>query len=53
MLFLPDEFNNVKIDVLLDSGAYINAISERDAENVQQNASQCIINEAPPPPSKD
>ena len=32
MLFLPVEFNTVKIDALVDSGAYINAISERDAE---------------------
>ena len=30
MLFLPVEFNTVKMDALLDSGAYINAISERD-----------------------
>ena len=33
MRFLPVEFNTVKIDALVDSGAYINAISERDAEN--------------------
>ena len=52
MLFLPVEFNNVKIDALVDSGAYINAISERDADKMQQNASQCIINKAPPHPFK-
>ena len=52
MLFLPVEFNTVKIDALVDSGAYINAISERDAEKLRQHASQCIINKAPPPPFK-
>ena len=49
MLFLPVEFNTVKIDALVDSGAYINAISERDAEKLRQNASQCIVNKAPHP----
>ena len=38
MLFLPVEFNTVKIDALVDSGAYINAISERDAEKLRQHA---------------
>ena len=52
MLFLPVDFNSVKIDALVDSGAYINAISERDAERLQQNANQCIINKAPPPTFK-
>ena len=52
MLFLPVEFNMVKIDALVDSGAYINAISERDAERLRQHASQCIVNKAPPPLSK-
>ena len=50
--FLPVEFNTVKIDALVDSGAYINAISERDAEKLRQNASQCIVNRAPPTPFK-
>ena len=49
MLFLPVDFNSVKIDALVDPGAYINAISGRDAERLQQNATQCIINKAPPP----
>ena len=52
MLVLPVEFNTVKIDALVDSGANINAISERNAEKLRQNASQCIVNRAPPPPSK-
>ena len=49
MLFLPVEFNTLKIHAVVDSGAYINAISERDAEKLRQNASQCIVNKAPPP----
>ena len=49
MLFLPVDFNTVKNDALVDSGAYINAISERDAEKLAQTANQCIINKAPPP----
>ena len=52
MLFLPVEFNMVKIDALVDSDAYINAISERDAEKLRQHASQCIVNKAPPTPFK-
>ena len=52
MLFLPVDFNSVKIDALVDSSAYINSISERDAERLQQNGNQCIINKAPPPPFK-
>ena len=52
MLFLPIDFNSVKIDALVDSGAYINAISERDAEKLRQDANQCIIHKAPPPPFK-
>ena len=51
-LLLPGDFNTVKIDALVVSGAYINAISERDAEKLRQNASQCIVNKAPPPSFK-
>ena len=52
MLFLPVEFNTVNIDALVDSGAYINAINERDAEKLRQNTSQCTVNRAPPPSFK-
>ena len=52
MLFLPLDFNTTKIDALVDSGAYISAISEKDAEKFRQNASQCIVSKAPPPPFK-
>ena len=52
MLFLPIEFNNVKIEASVNSGAYINAFSERDAEKIGHEADQFIINKAPPPPFK-
>ena len=52
MRFLPIDFNTVKIDALLDSGAYINAISENNAEKLRQNSSQCIINQEPRPLSE-
>ena len=52
MLFLPVEFNTVKIDALVGSGAYIDANSEGHAEKLRQDAIQCIINKAPPPPFK-
>ena len=32
MFFLPLEFNKVNIEALVDSGAYVNAISKRDAK---------------------
>ena len=50
--FVPVDFNTGKIDALVDSGAYINAISERDAGKLRQKSSQCIVNKAPPPPFK-
>ena len=37
---------------VVNSGAYINAISERDAEKLKQDASEGIINKAPHPLSK-
>ena len=52
MLFLPVEFNTVKIDALVDSGAYITAISEKDAEKLPQKPSQWIVNKAPSSPFK-
>ena len=50
MPFLPVDFNTVKIDASVNSGAYINAFSERDNGKLKQNASQCIVNKAPPLP---
>ena len=48
MLFLPAEFNTVKIDTLVNSGAYINAISERDAKKISERDAERDV----PPPFK-
>ena len=50
MLVIPIEFKNVKIDALVDSGAYINVISEKDAQKIQKEAKASILEKAPPPP---
>ena len=52
MLFIPLDFENTRIDALVDSGAYINVISERDADKIQTEANTTIIAKAPPPPFK-
>ena len=52
MLFIPLDFENTRIDALVDSGAYINVISERDADKIQTEANATIIAKAPPPPFK-
>ena len=52
MLFIPLDFENTRIDALVDSGAYINVISEKDADKMQTEANAIIITRAPPPPFK-
>ena len=52
MLFIPLDFENTRIDALVDSGAYINVISDRDADKIQTEANATIIAKAPPPPFK-
>ena len=52
MLFIPLDFENTRIDALVDSGAYINVISEKDADKIQTEANATIIARAPPPPFK-
>ena len=52
MLFIPLDFENARIDALVDSGAYINVISERDADKIQNEANATIIAKAPPLPFK-
>ena len=49
MLFIPLDFEHTRIDVLVDSGAYINVISERDADKIQNEANATIIAKAPLP----
>ena len=38
MLFIPLDFEHTRIDALVDSVAYINVISERDADKIQNEA---------------
>ena len=52
MLFIPLDFENTRIDALVDSGAYIKVISERDADKIQTEANATINAKAPPPPFK-
>ena len=52
MLFIHLDFEHTRIDALVDSGAYINVISERDADKIQTEANATIIEKAPPPPFK-
>ena len=52
MFFIPLDFGNTRFDALVDSGAYINVISEKDADKIQNEANAAIIAKAPPPPFK-
>ena len=52
MLFIPLEFENTRIDALVDLGAYINVISENDTDKIQNEANTAIIAKVPPPPFK-
>ena len=52
MLLIPLCFQEVEINVLVDSGAYIKVISERDAEKTQKEANASIIEKAPSTLSK-
>ena len=50
MLYLPLEFEEITIDGLVDSGAYINANSWSDYIMIKKNTKNCIIKEYPQPP---
>ena len=52
MLFIPLDFKNTRIDALVDSGADINVISEKDADKIQNETNAAIIAKAPPPLSE-
>ena len=52
MLFLPLDFAKITIDALVDSGAYINVISENDADKIREQEDNPVVKEAPPPPFK-
>ena len=52
MLYLPLEFGKVTLDVLVDSGAYLNAISWFDYTMIRNNTENCIVKVYPQPPFK-
>ena len=52
MLLLPLEFAKVSKDALVDSGAYINVISKKDADKIREQEDNPVVKEAPPPPFK-
>ena len=44
MLYVPLDFeNNLTVDALVDSGAFVNAIAEDDLESIKQNAPNNIL----------
>ena len=52
MLYLPLEFGEITMDGLVDSGAFINAMSLSDYNASNMNSDSCIIKEYPQPPFK-
>ena len=51
MLYLPLEFG-ITMDGLVDSGAFINAMSWSDYNAIKMNSDNCVIKEYPQPPLK-
>ena len=50
MLYVPLDFeNNLTIDALVDSGAYISAIAQRELDRIQQQAPFNILKIDDPP----
>ena len=52
MLYLPLEFGEITMDGLVDSGAFINAMSWSDYNVFKMNSDKCVIKEYPQPPFK-
>ena len=52
MLYLPLEFGELRMDGLVDSGAFINAMSWSDYNAIKMNSDNCVIKEVPQPPFK-
>ena len=52
MLYLPLEFGEITMDGLVDSGAFINAMSWSDYNAIKMNSDNCVIKEYPQPPFK-
>ena len=51
-LYLPLEFGELTMDGLVDSGAFINAMSWSDYNDIKMNSDNCVIKEYPQPPFK-
>ena len=52
MLYLPLEFGEITMDGLVNSGAFINAMSWSDYNAIKMNSDSCVIKEYPQPPFK-
>ena len=52
MLYLPLEFGERTMDGLVDSGAFINAMSWSDYNAIKMNSDNCVKKEYPQPPFK-
>ena len=52
MLYLPLEFGEITMDGLVDSGAFINAMSWSDYNAIKMNSDSCVIKEYPQRPFK-
>ena len=52
MLYLPLEFGEITMDGLVDSGAFINAMSWSVYNAIKMNSDNCVIKEYPQPPFK-
>ena len=52
MLYSPLEFDELTMDGLVNSGAFINAMSWSDYKAIKMNSDNCVIKEYPQPPFK-
>ena len=52
MLYLPLEFGELTMDGLVDSGAFINAMSWSDYNAIKMSSDNCVIKEDPQTPFK-
>ena len=52
MLYWPLEFGELTMDGLVNSGAFINAMSWSDYNAIKMNSDNCVIKEYPQPPFK-
>ena len=53
MLYLLLDFGKITMDVLVDSGAFINAMSWSDYNAIKMSSDNCIIKEYPQPPFRN